>query len=540
MKRKLALVLAVLMLLSLLAPVASANTTVVITPPAGVITHPAGGIFLTQGAAAQLSVNVPVIWMTSAPTVAHIDQSGVVSGVSVGQAVISALPLDGSPGATITVDVTGPAGLVQLNFWWGHGAQVISTPASTYQAAMNQIETSAIFRPQFNHMLGGWFRSAPEASVNNTARSGEILPTDALTQTSYRFLHALWVPAHTIGTVASLFPDPSFQAVVVGALTQTYGGGIDSNTPVTATDLQFIRTSLDFSHGFGATVTDLSGAHLLSGVTGFHNLTGQERILDPVGPSDRIVHRIQARNGFGGDVNVMPSHGGVVEGNTIIWENLPRNVEEVHYDFSQNISLGGRSVPFSGRVVLPIREGYPPSAGQDPLPFTDVPQSSAFYSAVRHVFENGIMLGTSDTTFQPHLNLDRSMVATILWRLEGEPARTFRPIFPDVVGGQWYSTAITWAYDEGIVRGIGDGRFAPVSAIAREELAGMMFRLAQSRGLDMNISETVMVNNVSSWAEEYVRWAVYHGFMTGQNWRIPATRAETAVFVYRFDNAFGN
>ena len=544
MKRKLAILLVVLLLLGTLAPMAGANTPVVITPPPGLLVHPTNGVFMAQGESGALTANVPVVWMSSAPTVVHVGQTtGVISGVGIGQATISALSVDGTSTATIQVNVTGPAGFVQLQFWWGHGSETITTPAATYQDAMNQIQQSPAFRPQFNHSLDGWFRSLPESIAIGQGRVGEILPADPITATSYRFLHARWVPGHSIGTVRTVFPDPYFQHVILAALTQTYGlVGITLDTPITASDLQFIRMPLDFSYGNGSAVSDLRGAHLLSGVTGFHNLTGQERTLDPVGPSTRIVHDIQVRNGVGGFPAVFPSHNGRVENNRIIWDDLASNVRYVHYDFNQTISLGGRSTQFAGRVILPIREGYPPSDGQSPLPFTDVPQTAAFYSAVRHVFESGIMNGTSNTTFEPNLSLDRAMLATILHRHADEPSVTFRSVFSDVTAGQWYSSGIVWASDNNIVNGVGGGRFAPTQQLAREELAVMMHRYAQSLGHNMTVPTSVTApQGTSSWAIEAMRWATHHNLLTGTGTPTSfATRAQTAQFIYRFDNLFDN
>jgi len=122
------------------------------------------------------------------------------------------------------------------------------------------------------------------------------------------------------------------------------------------------------------------------------------------------------------------------------------------------------------------------------LPFTDVSVDDWYYTAVRYVFENDIMRGTSETAFSPNGTLTRAMVATILYRLEQEPSVVFQQIFDDVAPGRWYSYAVTWAYDTGIVQGVGGGRFAPNDALTREQLAVMMHRLAQDRNYDVRLS----------------------------------------------------
>ncbi|MCL2843817.1 MAG: S-layer homology domain-containing protein, partial [Oscillospiraceae bacterium] len=178
-------------------------------------------------------------------------------------------------------------------------------------------------------------------------------------------------------------------------------------------------------------------------------------------------------------------------------------------------------------------------------PFTDVQPGDWFYNAVQYVFDNEIMVGTSPTTFVPHAELSRAMVVTILHRMEGEPSVTFRPIFNDVAPDRWYSAAVTWAYDAGIVEGIGGGRFAPNNPITREQLATMMYRLAEDRGYDLNVPGNFSMtgiatdaNLVSSWAYEAMCWASFNGFIFTINGALhpqtSASRAETAVFVYRF------
>ena len=178
----------------------------------------------------------------------------------------------------------------------------------------------------------------------------------------------------------------------------------------------------------------------------------------------------------------------------------------------------------------------PPSS----VPFADVRPSDWFYDAVRHVFEREIMRGTSGTVFAPSIGLDRAMVATILYRLAGEPPAIFRPIFIDVAAERWYSVPVTWAYESGAVRGVGGGRFAPDDSISREQLAAMMHRFARSEGYDVHVPIHVNTpEGTSFWAWNYMRWAVYNGFIHASNPNMSATRAETANFVFRFDARYG-
>ena len=173
---------------------------------------------------------------------------------------------------------------------------------------------------------------------------------------------------------------------------------------------------------------------------------------------------------------------------------------------------------------------------REPLPFDDVDFTHPDYDAIRFVYENDLMRGIGDNLFAPNLSLDRSMVATITYRLQGEPNTSFRQIFSDIGNGQWYSLPITWAYDNGIVQGIGDGSFAPRNQITQQELAVMMYRLAVSRGYPVIVwGNTPVSGQTAPWARDAMLWAVYHGFIGGNTPLANATRAQTASFAYAFE-----
>jgi hypothetical protein len=147
--------------------------------------------------------------------------------------------------------------------------------------------------------------------------------------------------------------------------------------------------------------------------------------------------------------------------------------------------------------------------------------------------------------FEPATTLNRAMAATILWRLAGEPSVQFTPVFNDVRAGQWYSEAITWGSENGILLGIGQNLFNPTGQLTREQFAAIMFRFAQFMEVDTAVpaAHTLSVfadyANVGTWAVEYMRWANYTGLITGIDARtlLPggtATRAQTAAILYRF------
>ena len=118
--------------------------------------------------------------------------------------------------------------------------------------------------------------------------------------------------------------------------------------------------------------------------------------------------------------------------------------------------------------------------------FADVAADAWYADAVQYVYENGMMSGTSETTFSPDLTTTRGMIVTILYRLENEPTVTGTTAFTDVAADQYYANAVAWAAQNGIVSGIDATTFAPNNAITREQMAAILYRYAQFKGCDVS------------------------------------------------------
>lgn len=170
------------------------------------------------------------------------------------------------------------------------------------------------------------------------------------------------------------------------------------------------------------------------------------------------------------------------------------------------------------------------------LPFADVNSGDWFYDAVQYVYDNGLMSGTSNTSFHPNTTTTRGMIVTILYQLAGTPT-TAASQFIDVADGQYYSRAVAWASANGIVSGYGDGRFGPDDAITREQLAVILYHYASYAGCDVsgraNLSGYADDDKISSYAAEAFQWANAQGLMNGISAAVlspagPATRAQAA------------
>ena len=110
------------------------------------------------------------------------------------------------------------------------------------------------------------------------------------------------------------------------------------------------------------------------------------------------------------------------------------------------------------------------------LPFTDVKSGNWFYDAVKYAYAQGLMTGTSATTFAPNGTMNRAMIVTVLYRLEKSPAVTGASKFTDVLAGQWYSDAVAWAAANKIVNGYDETTFGPMNSVTREQNAAILFR----------------------------------------------------------------
>ncbi|HIT30013.1 MAG TPA: S-layer homology domain-containing protein [Candidatus Scatomorpha stercoravium] len=158
------------------------------------------------------------------------------------------------------------------------------------------------------------------------------------------------------------------------------------------------------------------------------------------------------------------------------------------------------------------------------FPFVDVKTGDWFYDYVAYVYSNGLMDGTSATTFEPNANMTRAMVWAILARIDGET----------VTGEDWIETAREWT----MANGVSDGTDAD-GYVTREQLATMLWRYAGEPDSDYSLSAFTDAGSVSGYAAAAMAWAVEHGIISGvtDTTLAPqgtATRAQCAAMLMRF------
>ena len=173
------------------------------------------------------------------------------------------------------------------------------------------------------------------------------------------------------------------------------------------------------------------------------------------------------------------------------------------------------------------------------LPFTDVTNHWA-YSAIKRVYTRGWMVGMDEKTFAPDQQLSRAMLAVILYAMAGEPAVTGESPFTDVLAGCWYTDAIVWAAQNGIVCGFGDGTFRPNEAVTRAQAAVMLYGYAAFTGADVtaraDLSAYSDAGQIPAWAMDAMQWANARRLIVGRDSShlAPnggATRAEMAAIL---------
>ena len=178
--------------------------------------------------------------------------------------------------------------------------------------------------------------------------------------------------------------------------------------------------------------------------------------------------------------------------------------------------------------------------------FSDVPENKWYYPYVEYAFRNGLMNGMTGGVFAPDGGMNRAMIVTVLWRIEGEPEPTEEPPFGDLTG-EWYKKAVAWAAEAGIVKGVEENVFAPGDPLTREQIATIVYRYSEYKGLDVaptgDLSGFPDEGDVSGYAREPLAWAVGRGLLKGTtngkgqvvlDPRGGATRAQVATILTRY------
>ena len=184
-------------------------------------------------------------------------------------------------------------------------------------------------------------------------------------------------------------------------------------------------------------------------------------------------------------------------------------------------------------TVIPAT-GYPTCYYRN---YTDC-KEAWYHEAVDFAVANKLMNGIGGNRFDPDGAMSRAMMVTVLYRMAGSPEVGNASTFVDVPAGQWYSDAIAWAQDNGIVLGVDATHFAPDEFITREQIAAILWRYEKEPAAESKFDGFKDAADISGYAKEAMAWAVNEGIFKGDEGSLKpvahSTRAEFACVVMRY------
>ena len=523
------------------------------------------------------ATNKNVTWSSNNAEVATVE-GGTVTAVGAGETTITVQTQDGNHTATCTVKVTQSAYSISadttaLNFgsvYTGYAqpaAQTVTventgnqTLTLTQPASTGSFEVGSLSKSELTAGEKATFTVQPKAglAVGTYSENITVSGTGGATVT---ITASFTVKQYSSGGSSSSTPSVSDQAIDKIEAAKD-GSTVSIKLPVGRTTLegevfetlagQDITLEISLSNGVTWTVNgqDIPKNAKLSdldlGVTLDASTIPVSVINTITGTVDTIQISLKHDGEFGFTMTLSAPLG---RDNADYWANLywyNERTEELEFQQAARIARDGTAEfaldhASDYAIVIDDRSHEPVD-----LPFNDVPEGYWAYDAIQYVYGEGLMAGTSGSTFNPEGTTTRGQIVTILWRLSGSPVVNYLMDFDDVDPAAYYAEAIRWATSEGIAGGYGGGLFGPDDPITREQLAVMLHRYAQHQGFDVSIGEDTNILSyadaftVSEYAVSALQWACGAGIISGTgdgSTLTPqgeATRAQAAVMLQRF------
>ena len=218
--------------------------------------------------------------------------------------------------------------------------------------------------------------------------------------------------------------------------------------------------------------------------------------------------------------------------------------EGKHCSICNTVLVAQEEIPALGHKYengICVLCGEKEQSEQPTIEFVDVPQKAWYVEAVNYAVRNSLMKGVGNDQFDPEGTMTRAMLVTVLWRYEGEPEAPANT-FSDVKAGTWYFDAVSWAAANNIVGGVGNNKFDPDGNITREQMATILYRYCNGKGIDTSKQTSISgfpdAGSVSSYAQNAMQWAVAEKLVNGSDGKLlpqgNATRAQVATILMRF------
>ena len=218
------------------------------------------------------------------------------------------------------------------------------------------------------------------------------------------------------------------------------------------------------------------------------------------------------------NVNVVSSRSGQVQGGGVcVWG------EETTLSSAGELPVVGWYTPDG--TALSYEPSYTLTPEQDITlcalfegdVFIDLPANAWYLEDVLQAEAMDLVSGMSEAFFEPAGTMNRAMFATLLYQVEGAPASETTGPFADVSPNAWYANAVNWAYDNGVVHGMSDTEFAPLSNVTREQAATMMVQYLEQQGITSSAQEPEFTDegDISEYARQTLAQAQDLGLVTG-------------------------
>ncbi len=520
-----------------------------------------------------------ITWTSSDPTVASVNENGVVTAVSAGSAVITVTTADGNKTAFCTVTVAEPTisvtgvtlnkNSMSLNTGCSEQLTATITPSNADDKSVTWTSSDpAVATVDINGNVTAV--SAGSAVITVTTADGNKTASCTVTVISSGGNNGGSGGGGTTGTPTVIVPVSGEQNTInvsasVSGSTATISkidtvqidhvAGNGKNTGMVEIDFTALNKTIDTVKLPADAVKDISAKAQKEEIEGLTiKLTNSEISFDA-----NALYAVQSQSDSQVTLTIMPVRTDVLN---------DRQKKAVNGAPVYDITLKSGSSfisDFNGGSVT-VSLPYTLTAGQEPAgvvvcflddsgnitpcmtlydtdrkravftaahlslyfvsydpskiwinPYSDVTENAWYYEAARYVSENGLMTGYGSGLFAPNNNITRAQFAQIIYNKESKPAITGENAFADVVPGAWYAPAIIWASENGIVKGYGSGNFGPDNNITREQLSVMLWRYAGSPATADNKLNFNDSDKISAYAVKALQWAVEQSIVEGKD-----------------------
>ncbi len=345
------------------------------------------------------------------------------------------------------------------------------------------------------------------------------------------------IEVHPFGNLACVVEVTGQQILDALELGSMYVGEAESGGFLQVSGLKYtINTAIPTSVVLddAGNFVEVSGERRVSDVQVMDSESGEYAALDPSATYTLASHNYMLKDG--GDGYAMFG-----EDNITILQDEVMVDNEVLISYIRD-ELGGvvgqEYAQPQGRITIVDGVAAEPVAG-----FSDVTTANWYADAVAYVVDNELMNGVSADTFEPNSTMSRAMMVTVLYRMAGSPAVSGENVFTDVPNGSWYADAVTWGVENGLVTGTTDTTYEPNAGITREQMATLLWRYADSPDVSGSdgLDQFTDAASISGYARTAMAWASQQGLVNGTNGTLSprgsATRAEIATILMRYQTA---